>query len=173
MRLSIGAAATASLALAGCVGEERADFVASAPEAPARSVKLAGHNGLDERIAHYARTNGVPETLVHRIVQRESKYNPSLRHGPYWGLMQIRHDTARSMGYAGSAAGLLDSEVNMTYAVAYLANAYRVAQGDERRAVRLYAGGYYYEAKRLGLLGEMRRAPSAETKTATAAAAPN
>jgi soluble lytic murein transglycosylase-like protein len=48
----------------------------------------------------------------------------------------------------------------MTYAVAYLANAYRVAGGDERRAIRLYAGGYYYEAKRKGLLDELHQAPA-------------
>ena len=62
------------------------------------------------------------------------------------------------MGYTGAADGLLDPETNLTYAVAYLANAFRVAGGDAQRAIRLYANGYYYEAKRQGLLGEMRTA---------------
>lgn len=115
---------------------------------------------LNARIAYYARTYQVPESLVHAVVHRESKYNPSLRHGPYWGLMQIRHDTARSMGYAGAANGLLDPDTNLTYAVAYLANAYKVAGGDEKRAIKLYAGGYYYEAKRQGILGELHSATS-------------
>ena len=43
----------------------------------------------------------------------------------------------------------------MTYAVKYLANAYRVAGGNESRAVALYAGGYYYAAKRKGMLGSV------------------
>jgi len=116
---------------------------------------------LEGRIAAQAAMQKVPASLIHAVVRRESNYDPSLRHGPYWGLMQIRHDTARSMGYKGSASGLLDPETNLTYAVAYLANAYRVAGGDERRAIRLYAGGYYFEAKRLGLLGEIRPAPEA------------
>jgi len=46
------------------------------------------------------------------------------------------------MGYTGSAAGLLDPQTNMTYAVRYLAGAYRAAGGNESRAVALYARGY-------------------------------
>ena len=61
--------------------------------------------------------------------------------------MQIRLGTARAMGYSGSAEGLLDAQTNMTYAVRYLAGAYRAAGGNESRAVALYAGGYYEQAK--------------------------
>jgi hypothetical protein len=38
----------------------------------------------------------------------------------------------------------------MTYAVKYLAGAYRAAGGNADRAVRYYASGYYYAAKRRG-----------------------
>ena len=64
--------------------------------------------------------------------------------------MQIRLGTARAMGFTGSAAELLDPQVNMTYAVRYLAGAYRAAGGNENRAVALYASGYYYQAKAQG-----------------------
>ena len=40
----------------------------------------------------------------------------------------------------------------MTYAVKYLAGAYRAANGNSDRAVHYYAAGYYYAAKRKGLL---------------------
>jgi hypothetical protein len=53
------------------------------------------------------------------------------------GLMQIRYDTARGMGYRGPASGLLDANTNLTYAVPYLANAYRVGGGSHDRAVSL------------------------------------
>jgi soluble lytic murein transglycosylase-like protein len=43
----------------------------------------------------------------------------------------------------------------MTYAVKYLANAYKVAGGNENRAVALYAGGYYYAAKAKGMLKDV------------------
>jgi soluble lytic murein transglycosylase-like protein len=92
----------------------------------------------------------VPQSLIDRVIRRESGGNPrAVSHGNY-GLMQIRLSTARAMGYAGSAAGLLDPQTNMTYAVRYLAGAYRAAGGNEARAIALYSRGYYYEAKRQG-----------------------
>jgi soluble lytic murein transglycosylase-like protein len=63
-------------------------------------------------------------------------------------LMQIKLATARSLGYTGTAEGLRDPETNLTYAVKYLAGAYRAANGDHNRAVAYYAGGYYWAAKR-------------------------
>lgn len=95
-------------------------------------------------------SDGVPQSLIDRVIRRESGGNPrAVSHGNY-GLMQIRLATARAMGYAGSAAGLLDPQTNMTYAVRYLAGAYRAAGGNEARAIALYSRGYYYEAKRQG-----------------------
>lgn len=100
----------------------------------------------------------VPERLIHRIIMRESRYHPHLvAHGNY-GLMQIKPATARGMGYRGAPSGLLDGRTNLTYAVPYLANAYRIAGRDEDAAVRLYAGGYYYVARRKGLLGQLQTA---------------
>jgi hypothetical protein len=55
------------------------------------------------------------------------------------------------MGNTGTAAGLLDANTNMTYAVKYLAGAYRVANGNADRAVCYYAAGYYYAAKSRGV----------------------
>jgi len=93
-------------------------------------------------VEQYANANGIPASLVHRIIMRESRYNPRAVSAGNYGLMQIRLGTARAMGYRGSAAGLLDPETNMTYAVRYLAGAYRAARGSEARAVALYARGY-------------------------------
>ncbi len=93
-------------------------------------------------VEQQASANGVPASLVHRVIMRESRYNPRAVSSGNYGLMQIRLGTARAMGYSGSAAGLLDAETNMTYAVRYLAGAYRAAGGNENRAVALYARGY-------------------------------
>jgi soluble lytic murein transglycosylase-like protein len=97
----------------------------------------------------------VPEALIHRVIVRESGYNPAARNGPYYGLMQIRYDTAMSMGYKGPASGLLDADTNLRYGVKYLAGAYKVAGGSHDGAVSGYSRGYYYDAKRLGLLEEV------------------
>ena len=43
----------------------------------------------------------------------------------------------------GSASGLFDAETNLTYAVRYLAGAYRAAGGNHSRAVAYYASGYH------------------------------
>ena len=115
---------------------------------------------LEAMIVRYAKRHGVPEHLVHRVVIRESRYNPSLRNHQYYGLMQISYATARSMGYKGTPAGLLDPDVNLTYAVPYLANAYMLSGGDESRAVALYAGGYYWVAKRKKMISALRTAAS-------------
>ena len=111
-------------------------------------------SSVDGLISKYAVLYDVPESLVRRMVQRESGFNPGARNGPYYGLMQIRHDTARTMGYGGSASGLLDAETNLKYAVKYLRGAYVVAGYNSDGAMRNYARGYYYDAKRMGLLEE-------------------
>src|SRR5206468_5432178 len=110
---------------------------------------LAGEADYAEAVAAHARANGVPETLVHRVIMRESRYHPHLiGRGGTIGLMQIKLATARGLGYTGDAAGLRDPDTNLTYAVKYLAGAYHAANGDHARAVRYFAGGYYYVAKR-------------------------
>jgi soluble lytic murein transglycosylase-like protein len=109
----------------------------------------AGEAEYAEMVAAHARAEGVPEALVHRVIMRESRYQPHLiGQGGTIGLMQIKLATARGVGYTGDAAGLRDPETNLTYAVRYLAGAYRAANGDHARAIRYYAGGYYYAAKR-------------------------
>jgi soluble lytic murein transglycosylase-like protein len=106
---------------------------------------------IDALVASHAAANGVPVALVHRVIIRESRYNPSLvGKGGAMGLMQIKTATARGVGYGGSAAGLLDPRTNLTYAVRYLAGAYRLAGGNHDRAVSYYASGYYYAAKGKG-----------------------
>ena len=113
-----------------------------------------GSPELDALISKYASIYQVPVSLVRRVVKRESNFNPAARNRIYWGLMQIRHDTAQTMGYRGPAHGLLDAETNLKYAVKYLRGAYITAGGNEDQAVRFYASGYYYDAKRKGLLKE-------------------
>ena len=108
-----------------------------------RAAPRRSHGALDAMIARHAAANGLPVELVHRVVIRESRYNPRARNGGNLGLMQIKHATARGVGYTGSAAGLLDAETNLTYAVRYLAGAYRAAGGNQGRAVALYARGYH------------------------------
>jgi soluble lytic murein transglycosylase-like protein len=125
-------------------------------DAPARAATSPLHGMIED----YARRHGVPLRLAHRIVQQESRYNPALKAKAHFGLMQVSLPTAKSMGYAGDVAGLLDARTNLTYAMPYLANAWIVSGGHEEKARRLYMSGYYPEAKRKGVLKELRKADS-------------
>jgi soluble lytic murein transglycosylase-like protein len=109
---------------------------------------------MDALVAKYARVYDMPESLIHRVIRRESGYNPRARNGAYYGLMQIALPTAQTMGYAGPASGLLDAETNLIYAGKYLRGAWLVSHGSQDKAVYWYAHGYYYEAKKQGLLEE-------------------
>jgi soluble lytic murein transglycosylase-like protein len=109
----------------------------------------AQHADYDAMVATHAKANLLPEALVHHVILRESRYQPHLvGRGGTIGLMQIKLATARGLGYTGDAAGLRDPDTNLTYAVKYLAGAYRAANGDHKRAIHYYASGYYYAAKR-------------------------
>jgi soluble lytic murein transglycosylase-like protein len=111
----------------------------------------AQNSAYDAMISRHAAANGVPEALVRRVIVRESRYNPrAIGLGGAMGMMQIKTATARAMGYTGGPAGLLDAETNLTYAVRYLAGAYRAAKGNHDLAVSYYARGYYEQAKRQG-----------------------
>ena len=107
---------------------------------------------LRKLIIQSARENEVPVELVQRIIVRESTHRPGARNGPYYGLMQLNPQTARNMGHRGSPEALLDADTNLRYGVKYLRGAWMVAEGDPDRTVMWYSRGYYYEAKRKGLL---------------------
>lgn len=102
----------------------------------------AGSEGLRALVARHAAANGVPFSLADAVVRIESRYNPRAAHAGNFGLMQIRHQTARGLGYSGSASGLLDAETNARYGMKYLAMAYKMAGGDTCRTVMKYQSGH-------------------------------
>lgn len=147
-----GGKATAALASFAAPATP-AGHVPDATAVPAAPSALGYAGGsFDPLIAHYSEQYGVPEALVRRVIVRESGYNAAARNGPYYGLMQISHATATGQGYRGAPTGLLDAETNLRFAVRYLAGAYVTAKGNQDQAMRFYARGYYYDAKRAGLL---------------------
>lgn len=142
MTLSRRTACLMLLALPAC-GQR-----APAPAAPeARQLYPNETPQLRALINKYARVHDIPASLIHRVIQRESDYRPRARNGPYWGMMQILPQTARTMGHEGPPRELLDPEVTLKYAGKYLRGAWIVADGDEAEAVQWYARGYYYEAR--------------------------
>lgn len=143
----------ATLALAACGGEGAGGGGRNMPAGLGRNGLYPNETPqLRARINFWADHYDVPPAIVQRIILRESRHNPGLRNGPYYGLMQLNPQTARTMGHRGSAASLLDADTNLRYGVKYLRGAWMVADGDPDRTVMWYSRGYYYEAKRKGLL---------------------
>ncbi len=152
-------ALTGALAVSAC-GDNRVDpdrrYLVEPRASAAETVGLHANETPELRrlINKYSAEYQVPADLVHRVIIRESRHRPGARNGPYYGLMQMLPATARGMGYKGSASGLLDAETNLKYGVKYLRGAYMVAGGNYDGAVKWYSRGYYYEAKKKGLLEE-------------------
>ncbi|RUU75892.1 lytic transglycosylase domain-containing protein [Mesorhizobium sp. M7A.T.Ca.TU.009.01.1.2] len=122
------------------------------PVGPTEEHTTGLRGDVERLIEKYAAIYQVPVDLVRHVVNRESTFNPKAYNNGHWGLMQIKHATARGMGYDGPAKGLFDAETNLKYAVKYLRGAWLVAGGNAKKADWLYQTGYYYDAKRKGLL---------------------
>ncbi|MFC3324805.1 transglycosylase SLT domain-containing protein [Mesorhizobium cantuariense] len=122
------------------------------PVGPTEEHATGARGDVERLIEKYAVLYQVPVDLVRHVVNRESTFNPKAYNNGHWGLMQIKHATARGMGYDGPAKGLFDAETNLKYAVKYLRGAWLVAGGNAKRADWLYQTGYYFDAKRKGLL---------------------
>lgn len=90
-----------------------------------------------------ARANGIPVALARAVVRIESNWKPNVtgRAGEV-GLMQIKHQTARGVGYRGSRAKLYEPATNIRWGMRYLAGAYRLAGGDTCGTVMRYQGGH-------------------------------
>ena len=144
---------TASLAAEGAdfgilgrlVEPAQAAPVAAAIPAPARKASRRAATGTGgpfrALIEKHASQNGVPYKLADAVVRIESRYNAHVVHAGNFGLMQIRHQTARGVGFSGSPAALLNPDTNLHYGVKYLAIAYRQAGGNTCSALRYYQSG--------------------------------
>ena len=121
-------ALTAGALLAACSRKE-------APQTTRTDLNPGETPELRKMIKNSAAEHQIPESLLHRVIQRESGYNPGARNGPYYGLMQIMPQTAQTMGYQGAPEGLLDPETNLRYAGRYLRGAWLVAEGDPDAAM--------------------------------------
>ncbi|MBX9933888.1 MAG: transglycosylase SLT domain-containing protein [Methylobacterium sp.] len=131
----------------------------------------AARDNINALIESQAKAAGLPSSFVHQVIKRESNYNPNAKGGSALGLMQIKHATAKGMGYSGDAAGLYDPATNLRFGIAYLAGAYRAAKGDLIQAYTYYNRGYYYAAKRLGIstnVASLETAPAAVPQSGAA-----
>lgn len=99
-------------------------------------------------IRAHAKREGVPVDLAHAVVKVESNFNAKARGSAgEIGLMQIKLQTARGMGYKGSKAGLYDPDTNLKYGMKYLGGAHKLSGGDTCGTILRYNAGH--AAKRM------------------------
>ena len=133
----------------GILGDLFAARDTAAPAGVARPgvhVKFAAKNSgygkpYAELIARHAQENRVPVKLAEAIVQIESQFNPQVRNHGAFGLMQIKPQTARGVGFDGPPSELFNPETNLRFGIRYLAAAYRMAGGDTCGTVMRYQSG--------------------------------
>lgn len=142
--------ALCALSLAACASK----VPSQPPKRPASPLHPNETPQLRASINRWADHYDIPRSLVHRLAIRESTHNPSARNGPYYGLLQILPQTARTMGFRGQPNDLLNADTNLEFAGKYLRGAWLLSDGDQATAIGWYARGYYYEAKRRGMLVE-------------------
>lgn len=100
-------------------------------------------DGYDRLIASNAAAYGVPLSLAHAVIRVESNYNAKMRGSAgEIGLMQVKLQTARGMGYRGSAKGLYDPATNIRYGMMYLGTARQLAAGDLCGTILRYNAGH-------------------------------
>ena len=95
-RAALALLIAAPLALTACGAARRA-----APPAPPRPVTGATPE-MNALVSRYAKIHGIPESLLHRVIQRESKYTAGARNGPYYGHC---HRRQRPQGSAAARSG--------------------------------------------------------------------
>ena len=120
--------------------------IANAKQIGPVSTQLNAPSSRDSIVAvvdKEARANGIPIALARAVVRIESNWNAGLtgRAGEV-GLMQIKHQTAKGVGYTGSRAALYQPATNIKYGMRYLAGAYKLAGGDTCGTVMRYQGGH-------------------------------
>jgi len=98
---------------------------------------------LGSLASYYAATAGVPDTLVRAVVRVESDWDQSMTGlAGEIGLMQIRPETARDMGFTAETDALYDPETNIRWGVRYLAEAWRLSGGNVCQTVLKYNSGH-------------------------------
>jgi len=101
-----------------------------------------GSQSVQNIVRAEAARQGVPVGLALAVAKHESGFKCNLigRAGER-GVMQIKHSTARGIGYRGSASGLSNCATGIHWGMIYLRMAYRKARGNTYLTAILYNGG--------------------------------
>lgn len=98
---------------------------------------------LRRLVAEQAEVNGVAAALANAVVTVESRYNPVAEGSAgEIGLMQIKPDTARLLGFRGPDEALFHPATNVRWGMMYLAQAQRRGGGTICGTILKYNAGH-------------------------------
>lgn len=93
--------------------------------------------------AREAVARGLPAPIADAVMKIESAYRRDARGAAgEIGLMQVMPPTARLLGFSGDDIALAEPETNIRLGVRYLAEAWRLANGDLCTALMKYRAGH-------------------------------
>ncbi|WP_375461800.1 lytic transglycosylase domain-containing protein [uncultured Enterovirga sp.] len=119
--------------------------VVSAPAAQGEAVP-SGRDLYLPLLTAEAKARGLPPDVADAVARIESGYRSGAVGGDgERGMMQVMPPTAAMLGFRGSLAELAKPETNIRLGVAYLAGAWRAADGDLCRALMKYRAGHNQE----------------------------
>lgn len=102
---------------------------------------------LRQLVAQEAEVNGVAAALADAVVNVESRYDPAARgDAGEIGLMQIKPETARQLGFRGPDYALFHPATNVRWGMMYLAQAQRRGGGTVCGTILKYNAGHGAEA---------------------------
>jgi soluble lytic murein transglycosylase-like protein len=105
--------------------------------------KQSDRNRLRVMVRAQAKREGMPSDLAEAVAHVETGFHPEMigTVGEI-GLMQVRPSTAAMLGFQGTNDQLASSDINIRYGVTYLAQAWRLANGDICRTLMKYRAGH-------------------------------
>src|SRR5262245_27126880 len=121
----------------------RPDLISNARWEMTGTTGTANSYRFSPMVSRYAASYGVPAELAHAVIRVESNYHAdALGRAGEIGLMQIKPDTARLMGYSGSEDGLYDPETNIKFGMKYLGIAHKLGGGTTCGTILKYNAGH-------------------------------
>lgn len=103
----------------------------------------AGNTAVLALIEKHAAANGLPAAFARAIVRIESNFNPRATGSQREvGLMQIKFETARGIGFTGTREELYDPDTNLKWGMKYLGMSWKLGGNTPCGAVMKYQGGH-------------------------------
>jgi soluble lytic murein transglycosylase-like protein len=91
----------------------------------------------------HAASHGLPAAFARAIVRIESNFNPKATgRQREVGLMQIKYETARGIGFTGTREQLYEPDTNLQWGMKYLAMSWKLGGNTPCGAVMKYQGGH-------------------------------